>query len=236
MRKKYNFIRDITDYNLVTDSMGDNIDLEINSRMRNKSNRLVIYDKNGNILSEHTNKVVARGRIEQIETLFRKYDISEKNNIQYDKPDNKTSNRWISTFGVGSGGAPLSEGFNPYTVDPTNTELNSPLMFIKDSIGAVTSGYWDNMKKKDFKSIYLNWDKGTDDVYALLVCEVGYDDCRGDIINEIGLYYCNHTLETNGTIIGKSNFDLYAKANMNSINKSQYDNSSSFIIAYKVFI
>ncbi len=148
---------------------------------------------------------------------------------------NRTNPRWISTFGVGSGGAPMSEGMNPYLVNSNDTELTSPLVFRKESLG-IDSGYWDQNKKKDFDSIYLNYDKKADDVYALLICSFSYEDLKGQIINEIGLYNCNHTLDPSGKIIDKTKFSLYAKANMNSINKSPLNDASSFKIAYKVFI
>lgn len=232
------FLRELNDFALIKDETSNSaLDRYINDDMKSskKNNLLVIYDEQGNEIGRTHNKVVSTGRIETIETLFRVYDISDKNNIIYDRPDNRTNPRWISTFGVGSGGAPMSEGMNPYLVNSNDTELTSPLVFRKESLG-IDSGYWDQNKKKDFDSIYLNYDKKADDVYALLVCSFSYEDLKGQVINEIGLYNCNHTLDPSGKIIDKTKFSLYAKANMNSINKSPLNDASSFKIAYKVFI
>lgn len=200
-----------------------------------KPNTLTIYDCDGNIIGETTNKVMSYGKVETIENMFRVYDISDKYNIQYDRPDNVTNPRWISTFGVGSGGAPLAEGNNPYIVDPNATELSTPMVFRTDT-NIPTNTYWDNVKKKNFRSIYLYWDKSADDIYANLVLELDYNDCLGKTINEVGLYTCNHTLDSNGQIINKDKFSLYAKANLAAINKSPYLDKSSFRITYKVFV
>lgn len=200
-----------------------------------KNNELVLYNENGDIIGRTTNKVVSSGKVETIENLFRIYSISDKNNIVYDKPDNRTSPRWISTFGIGSGGASLSEGNNPYIVDSNSTELSTPIIFRTDT-NIPANTYWDGVKKKNFSAIYLNWDKSADDIYALLICELDYNDCLGKTINELGLYMCNHVLDNNDQIIGKEKFSLYAKANFNAINKSPYLDKSSYRIAYKVYI
>lgn len=232
------FIREVEDKNIIKDEFENQTELKINEQMKNqkKNNHLVIFNSNGDIIGETFNKVVSSGKVETIENMFRVYSISDKYGIVYDKPDNYTNPRWISTFGVGSGGAPLSEGNNPYIVNANDTELLSPSNFRKDNMSNSNSVYWDNYRKKDFSSIYLNWDKNTDDIYALLVCELDYDDCKGQTINEIGIYNCNHSLDSNGQIVGKDKFSLYAKANMVAINKSPLDNQSAFKIAYKVFI
>lgn len=232
------FIREIEDVNLIKDNGVDNISLKINDQMKDqkKNNHLVIFNANGDVIGETYNKVVSSGKVETIETMFRVYSISDKYGIAYDRPDNRTNPRWISTFGIGSGGAPLSEGNNPYIVNANDTELLSPSIFRKDNTNVGNTKYWDNFRKKDFSSVYLNWDKNTDDIYALLVCELDYNDCKGQTINEIGLYNCNHILDSNGQITGKEKFTLYAKANMVAINKSPLDNQSAFKIAYKVFI
>lgn len=235
---KYDIIK-IEDRNLVTDSLGNKSDMNIIESMKDskKANKLVIYNENGDEIATSYNKVMASGRVESLETLFRVYSISEKYpEIQYDKPNNITNPRWISVFGVGSGGAPLSEGNNPYVVDPNSVELTSPLQFRTASVNDSKIKYYDNLRKKDFSSVYLNWDKSADDVYALLVCELGYDDLLGKIINEIGLYTCTHIFDSSENIINKEKFSLYAKANMPSINKSPLVNTSAFKIAYKVFI
>lgn len=236
---KHDIYLEVQDKNLMTDSLGDTSHLKISDQMKDtkKNNFIVLFDAEGNELGRSNNKVVASGRVESIEVLFRKYDISEKNNIIYDKPDNKTNPRWISTFGVGSGGAPLAEALNPYIVNSRDTELTSPLMFRRDGSAIDPKDkYWDNFKKKDFSGIYLNWDKQVDDVFALLICELNYDDLMGQIINEIGLYYCNHIYGTGDQIVDKQKFSLYAKSNFNSIAKSPLKNGSSYKIAYKVFI
>lgn len=214
-------------------SLDDYINIEM--KKDKKDNELVIFDENGDEIGRTTNKVVSSGKVETIENLFRIYSISDKNNIQYDKPDNRTNPRWISTFGIGSGGASLSEGNNPYIVDPNATELSTPMVFRTDTNLPVNT-YWDGVKKKNFSAIYLNWDKSADDIYALLICELDYNDCLGKSINELGLYMCNHILDSNDQIIGKEKFSLYAKANLNAINKSPYLDKSAYRIAYKVYI
>lgn len=235
---KYDILT-IEDKNLLTDSIANNSENNIIDSMKDfkKNNKLVIYDETGKEIAQTFNKVMASGRVETLETLFRIYSISDKYpEIQYDKPNNITSPRWISVFGVGSGGAPLSEGNNPYIVDPNSIDLTSPLQFRTSSVDDNKIKYYDNLRKKDFTSVYLNWDKSSDDVYALLVCELNYDDLLGKIINEIGLYTCTHIFDSAGNIINKEKFTLYAKANMPSINKSPLLNTSAFKIAYKVFI
>lgn len=230
-------LRELNDYSLMTDKLSNApLNKYIHEEMKSpkKNNLLVIYDEQGRELGRTHNKVVATGRVETIENLFRVYDISEKFGLTYDKPDNRISNRWISTFGVGSGGAPMAEGNNPYVVNPLATELTSPLTFRRDG---QTDGnfYWDSFKKKDYSSLTLSWDKTSDDVYALAILELGENDLRGQVINEIGIYYSNHIFR-NDKIINKDKFTLYAKANMQSINKSPLNNAASFRIAYKIFI
>lgn len=240
MKDLKDVILQIEDKNIITDKVSDDSNLVINDQMKSnkKNNHLVIFDQFGNQIGETYNKVVSAGKVETIETMFRVYSISEKYGLNYTKPNNVTNPRWISCFGVGSGGAPLSEGNNPYVVNANDTELASPNTLRKDNIViAGNTKYWDNFKKKDFSTIYLNWDKRTDDVYAVLICELNYEDCRGQTINEIGLYMCTHVFDVdNTTIVGKKDFSLYAKANMVAINKSPRENQSAFKIAYKVFI
>lgn len=218
--------------NFERDSLDDYL---IEDNMKKKPNTLTIYNHNGDIIGETTNKVMSYGKVETIENMFRIYSISDKNNIQYDRPDNRTNPRWISTFGVGSGGAPLAEGNNPYIVDSNATELSTPMVFRTDT-NIPANTYWDGVKKKNFRSIYLNWDKAADDIYATLILELDYNDCLGKTINEIGLYTCNHILDVNDQIIGKEKFTLYAKANLAAINKSPYLDKSAYRITYKVFI
>lgn len=215
----------------------DSFDCHIYKELRNekKNNQLVIFDSNGDPIGQTTNKVVATGKIEQIEALFRQYDISEKHNIVYPRPDNRANPRWISVFGVGSGGAPFSEPNNPYNVLSKDTDLSAPATFKANTTGSKVK-YWNNNRKKDFSQIYLNWDDRNEDIYALLLCEIDYTDCLGQTINEIGLYNASHTLNDSDIIVDKTNFSLYAKANFNAIIKSPQANSSSYKIAYKVFV
>lgn len=218
-------------------SIRDTVYMDINEQMKDqkKNNHFVIFDLNGNEICRTKNKVVSSGKIEQIETMFRQYDISDKYGITYDRPDNKSNPRWISVFGIGSGGAPLSEGNNPYIVNANDTELTAPNVFRNTPLSNQTVRYWDNYRKKDFTKIELNWDKSADDIYALLICDLDFDDCKGQTVNELGIYTCTHVY--NGDVIStKNNFTLYAKGNFNSINKSPLDNHSAFRIAYKVFI
>lgn len=232
-------IINIEDKNLFTDQLGNDVDLKINDQMKRykKPNVLTLFDEDGNIIATTTNKIVASGRVESIETMFRNYAISDKYpEISYDKPDNQANPRWISVFGVGSGGAPLTEGLNPFVVNPNATELSTPLQFRTTTPNQQTVKYYDNFKKKDFTALYLNWDKQADDVYALLVCELDYGDLLGKVVNEIGLYNCTHIFDSQGNITDKQKFTLYAKANMVSINKSPLQNTSAYKIAYKVFI
>lgn len=226
-------IKVINDYSIMKDTLDEKIIHEMSKDNRNKKNKLAIYDINGNVIGEYYNKVVAKGRVETIENLFRRYDISDKNGWSYTIPQD---NRWISVFGFGSGGAPASEGMNPFIVDADSTELSNQLQFRKNFVNVNTQIYWDNGYKKDFTKILLNWDKEADNVYALLMCEFDLNDALGCRINEIGLYSCEHTLNRDGIATDKRNFSLYAKANMNTINKSPLENTAAFNIAYKVFI
>ena len=116
---------------------------------------------------------------------------------------------WISCFGVGSGGTPPAETFNPYIVHPETADLSLKARFTTRNFTNVSGNvskprYWDGALKKDFTAQYIEWDKVNDKIYAICVCELDYDELLGKPISEIGFYMATHDMTNNGISTGIS--------------------------------
>ena len=220
-------------------NISDKILIEDTKNITKKENKnyIRIYDKDNNLIIEEYNEVVEYGRLSIIEKLF--------NNFSY-SIDNGTFNEnyckeWISCFGVGNGGAPLSEGFNPYIVAPTTKDLANKLQFTLSKFSNVDNDYrkpkyHDNNTKKDFTELKISYDKENNKIYALATCELDYSELLGATVNELGFYFATHTLE-DGEITEKTNFRLFSKINLSSaINKSNSPIDDYYKLVYRVYI
>jgi len=215
--------------------LNDKNELGIDNHLAGR-NFIRIYDKDGNLVCEDTNLVVEYGRQNVLERIFNNFSLSQSQGIDF----SNIAKQWISVFSVGSGGCPPSEIFNPYLVKPETESLSIPIRFTNELVANVDGNinkprYWDNNYKKDFTYITMEHDKINDKIYAIIVLELDFSECLGKPINEIGLWFAEHELDANGSIINKKNFRLFSKVNFNTQPKSLSPLDGYYKFIYRVY-
>jgi hypothetical protein len=163
---------------------------------------IVVYDENMNELFVRKNLVVRTGREATIRKMFNLPDssIETLNDLMASS---------VLLFGIGDGGAPSSDPFNPTPPSPSDSDLNTPIAFRNTSSDnpfpdAVTESKYThgiqqsngstNWMKKTFEngSGDLLIDPSTDTVYNKLSLKIDLADARDTYINEIALYYARY--------------------------------------------
>lgn len=162
--------------------------LNMKSIQRNKipvQGRVEIFevdDRGKKQLLDKSNLVVYLGREWLATRIFR------TNNAQIDP----YYDQFISWFGLGDGGCPEGDPFDPTAPTNNDTDLANPVMInATDSTCGdyrVTPevGYY----KLPFDSVTFEQDPSNDNAYLItrLVITVGADDANGKILNEAGLF------------------------------------------------
>lgn len=164
-----------------------------------KHNFIIVRDpETGAILQTRKNLVVRSGREFSLRKMF---------NIAYpSETTTQLGTRYISLFGIGTGGTPVSDPFTPLVPTPADIELNSAIPFrIATTSAPLTTNdakkYFDGRAqsgntlyyKKTFTSSSIVLDNNNDDYYCKLVLNIDATDARGGLISELALYSAVNT-------------------------------------------
>ena len=160
-----------------------------------KKNFIVVRDvETGAVVQTRSNLVLQTGREFNLRKIF---------GIPYASETTANLNeRTICLFGIGSGGTPLADPFNPIAPTSLDVELNTRVAFRTLTEGtALPAG--DNTKyygketlggndryyvKRFTGNPILVVDAPNDDVYVKLTLDIVKEDARGSIISELALY------------------------------------------------
>lgn len=159
-----------------------------------KANFIIVRDPATNaILQVRKNLVIRPGREFILRKMFQLPYASESV-AQLDQ-------RVINLFGIGTGGTPLADPFNPIAPTPADPELSNAVAFrIANAssplpVGDVTkyadgrvSGADTLFYKKAFTTQTLVLDDATDDYYNKITLDINSLDARGQLISELALY------------------------------------------------
>lgn len=161
-----------------------------------KDNFLIIRDKEtGEILNAANNLVLHKGRTLALRKLF---------NILPSGVNQDTMNqRSVCLFGIGSGGTPVSNPFQPTPPTSLDSDLNTriPFRIIDTTRGTrltaeeqniytdqANEGTTQKFFKKAFNSVELVTNPDQDEVYVKIGLEINEKDARGGLISELAVY------------------------------------------------
>ena len=160
-----------------------------------KKNFIVVRDaETGAVVQTRSNLVLQTGREFNLRKIF---------GVPYASETTANLNeRTICLFGIGSGGTPLADPFNPIAPTPADVELNTRVAFRTLVEGEAlpagdtakyhskeTLGGNDHYYTKRFTgSPVLVVDAPNDEVYVKITLDIVKEDARGSIISELGLY------------------------------------------------
>lgn len=190
-----------------------------------KKNFMVIRDKEtGEVLQVANNLVVQSGRIFTLKKLFSILNTNGATASNSSSLDN-LHQRTVCCFGIGSGGTPQNDPFNPTaptakdvglstkipfrTVDSSSgTQLTSEEQqkYIDENVSSTTKTYY----KKTFESMELIHNADNDDVYVKLGLEVSDKDARNTIVSELALF---SALKAGNNY---SNFEIFSRITFQS--------------------
>lgn len=161
---------------------------------------VVVKDaETGRILQAKKNLVVRNGRQMTLRKIF------NLPGAVVGETATTLSQKSVMLFGIGSGGTPANDPFNPFSPTPSDTGLSSAIPFRvagtsnplpdadvskytdgRPGIGGNTDWY-----KKLFSngSGVITVDAATDSVYNKLSLQISALDCRDRYVNELALYW-----------------------------------------------
>ena len=163
---------------------------------------VVVRDENGEILVAKKNLVVRSGRSISLRKIFGIADTAQGETTS--ALDQKT----VLLFGIGSGGAPASDPFNPTPPTPSDTYLSNHVPF-RSSTVALPLSQTEEAKYADprtvngttfwYKKLFSNGrgefvvDSANDRVYNKLQLQITDKEARDTFINEISLFYTQYS-------------------------------------------
>jgi hypothetical protein len=176
-----------------------------------KHNVMIVRDADsGEVLLVRKNLVVRQGREFTLRKIFNMpYGTLTEANFNF-TPTTGTEtaellfNRYINLFGIGKGGTPVADPFNPIPPTPADSDLTTPVVFrtstmveplplidrpkymdgrLDPSDNTVTLWY-----KKTFTSKEIVLDNVNNDYYVKIRLDVSNMDARDNIMNELCLY------------------------------------------------
>jgi hypothetical protein len=195
------------------------IDHDSNSRIHGI---VIVRDaETGEILFKKKNLVVRSGREMTLRKIFgipgsipgeTEADLKEK---------------FVLTFGIGNGGTPNADPFNPLVPTPSDSDLSNPISF-RSEFGSVTiplgeaDNYADNRISSGgqvdwYKKVFTNGhgvltvDPDTDEVYNELELFISSSDARDKFINEIGLYFSKYNPAANDPSQRHTEFKIFSR-------------------------
>lgn len=161
-----------------------------------KDNFIIIRDKHtGEVLSAANNLVLHKGRTLALRKLF--------NVLPAGVNQDTFNQRSVCLFGIGSGGTPVSNPFQPTPPTSLDSDLNTKiaLRVVDSSRGdrldteeqslytdGVTEGSAQKFYKKTFNSIELVSNPDQDEVYVKIGLEISEKDARGALVSELAIY------------------------------------------------
>lgn len=176
-------------------------DNKVNGRKQPQLGGFVVVKDadSGKILLAKKNLVVRRGREMTLRQIFR---IPGSVNGE---TESSLASKSILLFGIGSGGAPNNDPFNPFAPTPADGDLSAPMPFRISSaadplpagdVAKYTDGRNTNLGmtewyKKTFSNghgqITVNPD--TDETFVKLQLQITKDEARDHFVNELALYW-----------------------------------------------
>jgi len=215
---------------IVNEKYGEALDANLIRSCQKENNckpqgHVEIYeeDENGNV------KLVSKSNL--VVYLGREWLVSRAMNI-----DNTSilplSSDWLCWFGVGYGGCPVGNPFDP--ISPTNNDisLNSEFPFITEDedlhYGDFRAGSGCYKKLFDSDPIFVQ-DENNDNAYliAQITITLTAQDCNGYIVNEAALF----TAPSNGGGLN-TGFNMYAKVTFPSMPKIE---SRNIIFVWNIY-
>ncbi len=200
-----------------------------------KKNRVDVFNTVGQHIYRGCNVTVNKARLFSLQSAF---------NFSQDQYVNRflIPNQWISVFAFGSGGAPSNNLQSPTAPTSADLALVTPQPFYaadttRTNEGGVSTGtpYWGATQYKDISNIAWNYNSVTDEMYCDLTLSVGYTELLGVEMNEMGLFLCTHTLDTNNAVTAKNNFVMFTHATFSSIPKSTDPTAEQYTFVYRVY-
>ena len=164
---------------------------------------VVVKDaESGKILMAKKNLVVRRGREMTLRQIFR-IPGSITGETEATLKDKS-----ILLFGIGSGGAPNNDPFNPFAPTPADTDLSAAFPFRVSSaaspIPTAEAGLFTDSRagtggttewyKKTFTNGHgeITVNPATDETYVKLALQITKDDSRDRFVNELALYWAKY--------------------------------------------
>jgi hypothetical protein len=230
--------------NIVLNDSLDSITEEIMRDQQNDTAALrgivVVSDgETGEVLFTKKNTIVIRGRTFALEKMFNasSADVTGFNN---------NLNRSICLFKVGSGGTPASSPFTPLQVSALDTDLANAVPFrtmatadvaawLQTPEGqaytnVVAAGSNSNIMMKTFDSsswVYDTTNASKTIIARKLTITISEKDCRGALINELGLFIASYTNSS------YSNFEMVSRLTMDT--EAMGLNNKSLSIQYYIY-
>lgn len=180
------------------DNINDILEISNKEILPNK-NFIRIIDRNtGKVLINRKENIIThRGRTFALERLYADNNDLPSYNI-------KNFNRTINLFSVGDGGCPSGDPFSPIIPSPLDLHLANKIPF-RDVVARDTTNIdldiypvtpntqsgRDLYYYKRFNILDPEWyiDRNTNTVYKKLELLIDLDDCRDEVINELGLFF-----------------------------------------------
>lgn len=199
----------------VTDFYSDCLSDKINNNKRPDNSRPQGFVEIFELTEDNKKKLLGKHNL--VVYLGREWLISRAFNLknEYIDPD---ESEFICWFGVGDGGAPIGDPFDPTSPTLLDSDLSNPVMInasdstCSDYRLTPDVGYY----KHPFDS--LNFEQDSDNYNRWLIIRVvttlGADDANGFNINEIGLFTA---ASDSGGYSGP--FNLYARTTFPTISK-----------------
>lgn len=181
---------------------------------------VVVKDENGEILIAKKNLVVRSGRNLSLRKIF------GQPGFILGEDEAALNQKKVLLFGIGSGGTPSSDPFNPTLPTPSDTDLSSPLYF-RTSTAALplsttdaalyTDGRDVNGTTRWYKKRFSNGngefvvDSTNDWVYNKLQLQITEKEARDFFVNEISLYYTQYSSAGVTQNLKYTNYSLFSR-------------------------
>ena len=183
---------------------------------------VVVRDaETGAVLFAKKNLVVRRGREMTLRKIFNLPGSIEG------ETESTLKEKHVFLFGIGSGGTPNSDPFNPIVPTPSDTDLSSPVAFrvTSDSVPMPTDSvlnYTDGRAgaggtQSWFKKVFNNGqgeltiNPATDEVFNRLELFISAADARDKFLNEIGLYFAKRNMASQDPNIRFTEYTMFSR-------------------------
>lgn len=181
---------------------------------------VVVKDENGEILIAKKNLVVRAGRNLSLRKIFGQPGFIAN------EDEAALNQKKVLLFGIGKGGAPMSDPFNPLPPTPSDTDLSSPIPFRSSSSALpllpseealYTDGRDVNGTMQWYKKRFSNGngefvvDSANDFVYNKLQLQVTDKEARDLFVNEISLFYAQYSPSGLTQNLKYTNYSIFSR-------------------------